>query len=162
MPNAPLLDPTKIDASPVAARHADVYRALKQANRFALLDGVYDLGPQPEEGGLVAGFKEIRTDDWWTTDHIPGRPIFPGVLMVEAAAQLCSYDYLMRFHGGRDMFLGFGGTNETRFRGIVAPPGRMTFVGAVRRVRKTLFTYYAQGFYGGELVFESEVIGVAL
>lgn len=162
MPTAPLLDPTTLDGSRIVASHTDIYRRLKQANRFALLDGVYDLGPQPDDGGVVAGFKEIRADDWWTTDHIPGRPIFPGVLMVEAAAQLCSFDYLTRFHEGEDLFIGFGGTNETRFRGLVAPPGRMTFVGTVRRVRKTLFTYYAQGFYDGELVFESEVIGVTL
>jgi 3-hydroxyacyl-[acyl-carrier-protein] dehydratase len=82
--------------------------------------------------------------------------------MIESAAQLCSYDYLTRHHKGEDVFLGFGGTNETRFRGLVQPPGRMVFVGEARRVRRSLFTYYAQGFLNGALVFESEILGIAV
>ena len=159
MPGTPLLDPATLDCARTTTTHADIYRRLKQANRFALLDGVL---PQEADSKLVVGYKDLHADDWWTTDHIPGRPIFPGVLMIEAAAQLCSFDYLTRHHPGDDVFLGFGGTNETRFRGLVQPPGRLIFVGEVRRVRRSLFTYYAQAFYAGDLVFESEILGVVL
>lgn len=159
MPSAPLLDPTTIDTNTLVATVDDLKKVLKQRGRFFLLDGVSAMLSEPDR---VVGFKEIRADDWWASDHIPGRPIFPGVLMIEAAAHLCSYDYMMRHHKGEDFFLGFGGTNETRFRGLVAPPCRLVFVAEARRVRKSLFTYYAQAFVGSELVFESEIMGVAV
>lgn len=159
MPSAPLLDPTVFDPTRPVATRDDILEVIKQRGTFALLDGVLAMEKDPDR---VVGFKEIRGDDWWAKDHIPGRPIFPGVLMIEAAAQLCSYDYLLRHHKGEDIFLGFGGTDATRFRGLVAPPCRLIFVAEARRVRKTLFTYYAQGFVGSELVFESEIMGLAV
>ncbi|MBK7874721.1 MAG: hypothetical protein IPJ77_03055 [Planctomycetes bacterium] len=160
MPTTPLLDPTTLDLTRVAARKSDIYSAvLQHAGRFALLDGVLH---RAEGSQQIVGFKDIRADDWWCSDHIPGRPIFPGVLMIETAAHLCSYDYKKHHHSGEDVFLGFGGTNETRFRGLVQPSGRMIFVAEPKRIRKSLFTYAAQGFWNGELVFESEIIGVVV
>ena len=51
-----------------------------------LLDGVYDCNLQaPAE---VLAYKDIRDDEFWVPGHVPGRPLFPGVLMLEAAAQL--------------------------------------------------------------------------
>lgn len=159
MPSTPLIDPTTLDFTQLAAGRTQIDARLKQRGRFSLVDGVL---AQKPDSKVIVGFKELHADDWWTTDHIPGRPIFPGVLMIEGAAQLCSFDYLVQHHEGEDVFLGFGGTNETRFRGLVVPPGRLVFAGEVRRVRKTLFTYYAQAFYADELVFESEIMGVVV
>jgi len=159
MPSAPLLDPTTIDFSKPAATREDLLAVLQQRGRFFMLDGVIECDPQSK---LVVGYKDIRADDWWAADHIPGRPIFPGALMIEAAAQLCCYHYMKSCHAGEELFVGFGGTDGTRFRGVVQPPSRLVLVGEMRRVRKTLFTYYAQGFVGAELVFESEIMGVAV
>lgn len=157
MPATPLLDFETIDLSRVVATREDVLAKIRQRGRFALLDGVLHLD---RESGLIVGFKEIRVDDWWAADHIPGRPIFPGALMCEAAAQLCSYDYLCRGSVPEGGFLGFGGMNETRFRGVVEPPCRMIFAARAERLRSRMFTYATQGFVGRDLVFETEVMGV--
>jgi 3-hydroxyacyl-[acyl-carrier-protein] dehydratase len=157
MPTAPLADLEKLDLSRVIASRDDILEKIKQRGRLALLDGIlhFDL-----EGGLIVGFKEIRADDWWASDHIPGRPIFPGALMCEAAAQLCSYDYMKRGSLPDGGFLGFGGMDGTRFRGVVQPPCRMIFVARPERIRSRMFTYAAQGFIERELVFETEILGV--
>src|SRR6187549_1671597 len=102
----PWIDPDVLAGARVAATREDVLEKIRQRGRFALLDGILDLGA---ETNLAAGFKEIRADDWWAADHIPGRPIFPGALMCEAAAQLCSYDYLRKQPLPEGGFLGFGG-----------------------------------------------------
>ena len=153
----PWIDPEALARARVAATREDVLEKIRQRGRFALLDGILDVGG---DGGLVAGFKDIRADDWWAADHIPGRPIFPGALMCEAAAQLCSYDYLRKQTLPEGGFLGFGGMNATRFRGVVQPDCRMIFVARPERLRSRMFTYAAQGLVGGELVFETEILGV--
>lgn len=158
MPAQPLIDLDEIDLGRVVATRDDVYAVLRQRDAFALLDGI--LHRDPERGSIV-GYKDVRADDWWAAGHIPGRPIFPGALMIEAGAQLCSYDYLLRSEG-EERFIGFGGLESTRFRGVVEPPVRMLFAARPNRIRSTMFTYFAQGFAGGKLVFETEVIGVAL
>lgn len=158
MARAPLADLARIDLDQVIADHAQIYRLLQHAGRFALLDGVVHRDP---EAGLIVGYKDIRADDWWAPDHVPARAIFPGALMVETGAQLASYDFLLR-QEGEERFIGFGGLNETRFRGVVEPGVRMHFVSKLHRMRSTMFTYFVQGIVGEQLVFETEVLGVAL
>jgi len=159
MASPPLIDLDAIDLSRVIASREDTLRLLKQRGRFSLLDGVLH---RDEGRGLIVGFKDIRADEWWAADHIPGRPIFPGALMIETGAQLCSYDYLCRQDAESFPFIGFGGLNATRFRGLVVPGVRMLFVCKVNRIRRTMFTYLVQGLVEGKLVFETEVIGVVI
>ncbi len=159
MPATPLIDFETLDLSRVIAGRDELRRVLKQRGTFELLDGILHVAP---EGKLIVGYKDIRADDWWSNDHIPGRPIFPGALMIEAAAQLCSYAFSTHAPGMENAFIGFGGLDGTRFRGVVSPPSRMVFVGRLKRFRTRMFTYETQGFVERGLVFESEVIGVVV
>src|SRR5262245_43638878 len=117
MPSQSILDFANVDLTHTRFTRDDIYSKLKQRGRFAVLDGVLHFDPNDP---VIVGFKEIRADDWWASDHIPGRPLFPGVLMIESAAQLCTFDYMAR-HPEMTQFLGFGGLEETRFRGTVEP-----------------------------------------
>lgn len=152
-----MIDFETVDLARVVLTREDVLGKIRQRGRFALLDGILHVDG---EGGLIVGFKDIRADDWWAADHIPGRPIFPGALMCEAAAQLCSYDYLRKQTLPEGGFLGFGGMTDTRFRGVVEPGCRMLFAARPERLRSRMFTYAAQGFVERELVFETGILGV--
>jgi 3-hydroxyacyl-[acyl-carrier-protein] dehydratase len=158
MASQPLIDLGSIDLDRVLASREEILTRLKHREHFVMLDGVLHRGV---EAGIIVGYKEIRADDWWAAGHIPGRPIFPGVLMIESGAQLCSYDFLLRA-GDEERFIGFAGLNGTRFRGVVEPDCRMLFVGKLHRIRSTMFSYLCQGLVDGKLVFETEVLGVAL
>lgn len=151
-------DLNQLDFAALVATKPQIYSRLKQAGRFALLDGVVRFATDEP---VSIGFKDIRADDWWCADHVPGRPLFPGVLMIESGAQLASWDHLMR-HPEQKSFLGFGGLNDTRFRGQVEPGCRLVFVAREIRVRSRMFVYAVKGYVGSDLVFETEVIGVAL
>ncbi len=137
-----------------------IRRHCKQRGRFEMLDGIVheDLSAD----GVIVGYLDIKADAWWAEDHIPGRPIFPGVLQAEGAAQLCSFDFLRRNPSFAGKFIGFAGLNDTRYRGVVAPGVRMHWIGKLHRVRSGMFTYKSEGFVGKDLVFETEVMGVVL
>lgn len=159
MATSPIIDLSTLDLEQVISDSAELRSKLAQRGTFDMVDAVVH---RDTEAGIIVGYKDIRGDDWWAADHIPGRPLFPGVLMIEACAQLCSYDYQVNHPLDPDTFVGFGGVDKTRFRGTVEPDGRLYLCGQVHRVRSGFFTYRAQGIYREKLVMECEVIGVAL
>lgn len=159
MPATPLIDFDAVDLDRVVATRADIRKVIKQRGRFEMLDGIAHLDP---ERPLVVAFLDVTADTWWASDHVPGRPLFPGALMIEAAAQMCTFDFLQRHAPLRDVFLGFAGVDKVRFRGTVEPDCRMYFAGTPTRVRSTMFTYSTQGFVGRKLVFEGEIMGMVV
>jgi 3-hydroxyacyl-[acyl-carrier-protein] dehydratase len=159
MPSGPLIDLSKIDLARVVAGRQEIDGVLKQRGRFAMIDGVNHMDLQ---NGFAVGFKEIRSSDWWASDHIPGRPLFPGALMIEAAAQLCTFHFLKLHPELENVFIGFGGLDEVRFRSAVEPDCRLTLVGKVVRERAKMFIYEAQGFVGSQLAFECAIRGLVV
>ena len=83
---------------------------------FLFLDEVVDLVP----GESAAGSWMLSGDEAFFEGHFPGRPTLPGVLMIEAIAQLGAYVVLQteRFAGKLPLF---GGIDRARFRGQVTP-----------------------------------------
>ena len=154
-----LADLSSLDLSRTIITHDEFYSVLQHRGTFAIIDGVLH---HSQETGIIVGYKDVTADQWWSPDHIPGHPIFPGVLMVEASAQLGTYEFYSRHPETRDVFLGFTGINKTRFRAVVEPDCRILFVGLLTRVRNNLFTYRSQGFVEGKLVFEGEVTGMVI
>lgn len=155
MPPPTILDPTQLDFSNVIADRPAIERINPHRHEFALLDAVILLD-QPH--GIYAGYLDIRPDAFWVRGHIPGRPLFPGVLMIEASAQLASYLFHCIFPGMG--FLGFTGVDGVKFRGIVEPPCRFVIVGRAKQMRPRRLICESQGFVGSSLVFEGEITGM--
>ncbi len=156
MPPPLILDPSSLDLTRCVADHAAIERFNQHRHEFRLLDAIVF---HDEQKGLIAGYHDVRSDAWWTRGHIPGRPLFPGVLMIECAAQLSSYLY--HFHIGKgEAFLGFTGVDHVKFRGIVEPPARFVVVGRVIELKRRRVISAVQGFVGEHFVFESEITGM--
>ena len=159
MPISPLVDLATLDLSRTVFTREDMQKVLKQRGRFSIVDGILHLDPSGDE--FVVGYIDVHTDAWWAEDHIPGRPIFPGMLMVEASAQLGSFDFFERQRQA-PKFIGFSRIGNTRFRETVEPECRLFLVGHALRVRMGMFSYRFQGLVDGKIVFETEVTGMAL
>ncbi len=160
----PLVELENLDLSRTVFTVADMQKVLQQRGTFSLIHGILHLDPKTSD--LVVGYHDVRADEWWARDHIPGRPIFPGVLMVEASAQLGSFDFFQRHPEIPLTFIAFTGIDSTRFRATVEPPCRLFFVGKATKSRvhggKVMFGYQFQGLVEGKIVYEAEVSGMQL
>lgn len=154
-----LVDFASLDLDQVLMDKEAILAQLEQRGRFEMIDAVTYLDP---DEALIVGYKDVDESSWWVPDHIPGRPLFPGALMIEAAAQIATLDFKHRHPDMADKFIGFAGIDRVRFRGAVEPPNRFWIVGRVARVRRTMFTYDTQGFVDDRLVFEGQVMGMVV
>ena len=112
--------------------------------------------------GVIVGYKDVRNDEFWVRGHLPGYPLMPGVLMCEAAAQLCSY-YTVTSGLVEEGFFGFGGINDVKFRGPVHPGDRLVIVSMLKEFRpRRRATFATQGLVGDTLVFHGDIIGVPM
>ncbi len=160
MASTPLIDLDSIDLETVLVGPRDLDPFLKQSGRFRMLEGVLH---EDVENGLLVGYRDITADDWWAKDHIPGRPLFPGALQIETAAQLSAYDYSAHRNTTplpEGSFVGFAGVDNARFRGSVEPTCRLHIITKLLRSSKRMFRYQAQAIANGNLVFEAEILGV--
>ena len=112
---------------------------------------------------ICVGYKDITNDEFWVRGHFPGMPLMPGVMMCEAAAQMCSY-YAKRFDLlGNVKVVGFGGLEEVRFRDPVRPGDRLYIVCKMVRVRRgAIVVCRFQGFVRQTLVVEGLIKGIPL
>jgi len=160
----PLAELEDLDLSRTVFTVADMQKVLQQRGTFSLIHGIVHLDPQASD--LVVGYHDVRADEWWAKDHVPGRPIFPGVLMVEASAQLGSFDFFKRHPDIPTTFIAFTGIDSTRFRAPVEPPSRLYIVGRATKSRvhggKVMFVYEFQGVVDGKIVYEAEISGMQL
>lgn len=155
MPPPAILDPSQLDFARLVADRDEIARVNPHRHEFQLLDGIVvaDL-----ERGLFAGYHDVRADAWWVRGHIPGRPLFPGVLMLETAAQLASYGMIMAAR--LDRFVGFAGAEGVKFRATVQPPCRFVVLCRIREIRTRRGVFDTQGFVNGTMVFEAAIIGM--
>lgn len=157
MPPPALLDLSAIDVSRVIVTREEIYERLPHRYEFMLLDGIVHLDLQNR---TAIGFRDIHEDEWWVRGHIPGRPLFPGVLMVEAAAHLACYVSLVTL--GYKGFLGFGAIDNTKFREVVSPPARLYLAGRAHEIKPRRTISMIQGFVDGRMAFETQITGLRL
>ena len=156
MPPAPLIDPAAIDTSHVLvdregiSRHNPQRFEMEQLTAIVLIDA---------DEHLIIGYKDVAENEFWVPGHMPGYPLMPGVFMCEAAAQLCSY-YVMLTGLLQGDFIGFGGMEDVRFRGVVRPGDRFVLAGKCTRLHRRQTIFNVQGFVGATMVFHGDILGV--
>ncbi len=157
MPAAPLLNLDALDLNQVIVTKEQIYQRLPQRFEFMQLDAIVHLD---RTHGLGVGLRDIREDEFWVRGHIPGNPLFPGVLMLETAAQMASF--LSQEIRPDDRFQAFGGLDDVKFRAAVSPPAKMYLVEKVIEARRRRTVCDAQGFVDGRLVFEARITGLPI
>ena len=154
----PILDMELVDPEVCAVPEERLRTILPQRYELQMVDSVCYLD---HDAKIIVAYKDLKVDDWWTRGHFPGRPIAPGILMCEGAAQTATilWKEVLELP---DVTVGFGGMNKIRFRGLVTPPSRMYFVATASRLGSRMAQFPTQAYVEGKLVFEGTIIGVAI
>jgi 3-hydroxyacyl-[acyl-carrier-protein] dehydratase len=124
----------------------EIEAILPHREPFLLLDEVIEMEP----GARVVARKRVREDEWYLAGHFPGRPIMPGVLMVEALAQTGAVAVLSEEQNRGKLAL-FAGIDDVRFKRIVEPGDLLELVCDLERVRGPIGRGKARATVEGEL-----------
>lgn len=119
---------------------------LPHRDPFLFLDEVTVLEP----GSKVVARKEVREDEWFLTGHFPGRPIMPGVIIVEAMAQ-CGAVAVLADESNRGKLALFAGIDDVRFKRMVLPGDELELTCELERMRGPVGRGKATASVGGEL-----------
>ncbi len=157
MPPPLLFDIDDIDLNQVLFSKEEIYACLPQAYEFEQLDGICYVN---EEKQIGIAYRDVRTDEWWCRGHIPGNPIFPGVLQLESAAQMAGF--FSRYLPGQQGFFGFGGVDRCKFREAVIPPARIYYLCKKVKDQPRRVICETQGIVGRTLVFEAAITGMVM
>lgn len=155
MPAEPLVPVDRWNLERVLFGPEEIRATNPQRFEMEHLDAITLLDTTTQE---VVGYKDVHGDEFWVRGHIPGRPLLPGVIMLEALAQLTS------FYMGRAVadigFIGFGGVDAVKFRATVVPGQRLVLVGKAVSVRSRMAVFDAQGWVDGKLAVEARITGM--
>ncbi len=157
MPPQLLVDPATYDPAKVVITIDQIRKYNAQRHEMEQLTGVLKFDP---DAGEIVTFKDVSQDEFWIRGHIPGRPLMPGVMMIEAAAQMCSLYFGLV--APSDKFIGFGGVDGVKFRGQVVPGDRLILLGRLVELRPRRAVFDTQGLVGGKMVFQARITGMPL
>ena len=129
---------------------ADIMRILPHRYPFLLVDRVVELEP----GRRAVGIKQVSANEPQFTGHFPGRPIMPGVLMVEALAQAAGIAVLSldEYRGKLGLFAGI---DDCRFKRMVVPGDTLRLEVTVEKLRGMFGRVRAVASVEGEIAVEA-------
>jgi 3-hydroxyacyl-[acyl-carrier-protein] dehydratase len=162
MPPPLLFDLSQIDlkAKPLFDKEA-IGKVNPQRFEMQQLDGIlwYD-----KEKFLILGYKDVAENEFWVRGHIPGRPLMPAVVMIEAAAQMSSF-FIKQIYEEQG-FIGFAGIDSAKFRSTIEPGQRLYLLGHITKYKHrkgiAIVQTKVQGVTDGTMVFEAVVSGMQM
>ena len=127
----------------------ELFSYLPHRYPFLMIDRVTEMAV----GEWVKGYKNITLNEQLFSGHFPGMPIFPGVLILEAMAQLSGV-LAFETKGTRPAdgvnYL-FGGVEKARFRRPVIPGDRLEMHSKIVADRRIMMKFECEAFVEGEL-----------
>ncbi|TVS16132.1 MAG: 3-hydroxyacyl-[acyl-carrier-protein] dehydratase FabZ [Gammaproteobacteria bacterium] len=136
----------------------DILGQLPHRYPFLLVDRVLEL----DTGVRIRGLKNVTINEPFFPGHFPDQPVMPGVLIIEAMAQLAGVLALVSAGrtAGKDSIFYLAGVDKARFKRPVTPGDQLLMSAELLQQRRTLTRFACRAEVDGQLACEAEIMCV--
>lgn len=132
-----------------------IMRALPHRYPFLLIDRVISCTP----GQSITAVKNVTNNEYFFQGHFPGRPVMPGVLIIESMAQAGGVlSYLTTADVEPKPLYFLAGVDNTRFRRTVLPGDQLVITVDVARVKSGIWFYKCSATVDGKLAVAADIM----
>ncbi|AIF53767.1 3-hydroxyacyl-ACP dehydratase FabZ [Pelosinus sp. UFO1] len=131
----------------------EIQEILPHRYPFLLVDRILEIEPMKR----AVGIKNVTMNEPFFQGHFPGHPVMPGVLLMEAMAQVGGVAMLYP-EENRGKLAFFAGADRVKFRRPVVPGDQVRMVAELIKVRGNMGKIWAQAFVDEQLVAEGEFL----
>ena len=131
----------------------DIMKFLPHRYPFLLVDRIVKF----EAGKQIVGIKNVTINEPFFQGHFPGHPIMPGVLILEAMAQVGGVYALLAKEVGENQVPYFVGIDKAKFRKPVLPGDTLVLDLELSTVRRGIYNFNGKATVNGKLVAEAEL-----
>ena len=124
---------------------------------FLLVDRIVELTP----GERIVGLKQVTVNEPFFQGHFPGAPVMPGVLVVEAMAQVGAVYALRQIEDRERKLVLFSGIDNARFRRPVVPGDTLILTVTPVRVGGRVQRMHGEAHVSGQLAAEADIMSIA-
>jgi len=132
----------------------DILKILPHRYPFLLVDKIIEFSPEDER---IVGIKNLTFNELFFQGHFPDNPVMPGVLQLEAMAQVAGV-LLNSRKGNEGKTAFFMSINKAKFRRMVVPGDQLRIVVEGDRIRSRMASVKAKAYVGDELASEADLM----
>ena len=133
-----------------------IQRILPHRYPFLLVDRIVEL----TQGVRIVGVKQVTINEHFFQGHFPGAPVMPGVLILEAMAQVGAVYALQQIENRDDKLVLFSGIDNGRFRRPVVPGDTLRITVTPVRVGHRVQKMHGEAHVEGQLAAEADIMSV--
>jgi UDP-3-O-[3-hydroxymyristoyl] N-acetylglucosamine deacetylase/3-hydroxyacyl-[acyl-carrier-protein] dehydratase len=134
---------------------AMIKRILPHREPFLFVDKIIHL----EQGKRAVGLKNVNINDYFFKGHFPGRPVMPGVLIVEAMAQVGGV-MMLSPEANRGKIAYFMSADNIKFRRVVVPGDQLVLDVEAGKIKSRTGQVYAKALVDGKVVAQAQLMFV--
>lgn len=132
---------------------ATIMKILPHRQPFLFVDKITYL----EKGKCATGVKNVTINDYFFKGHFPGKPVMPGVLIVEAMAQVGGV-MMLSSEENRGKLAYFLSANNIKFRKTVVPGDQLILKAQAGKIKSRTGQVQAKAFVDGKVVAEADLM----
>ena len=132
----------------------EILEILPHRYPFLLVDRILEIEPRKK----AVGIKNVTVNEPFFQGHFPGRPIMPGVLILEAMAQVGGVLLLHDFAERKSKLIYFTGIDNAKFRRPVVPGDQLRLEVEILKLRSWTCKLKASAHVDGQLAAEAEIL----